>query len=484
MSRAAHRRPGAGFGRRGGGRVGGGGAPETALGVQLVATQYLLSGGTPSGNPVCLLVRWRPDATPANSLGTGGGTSSLGGGASGGGSIIVNNAGLGSVGNEIGFANTATDGKIHIPVPGESGRMVNDVLVRDTIGNKDHHSRDGREFGIGASAGSGTSFTTGKFCINGRPSAPTTFQFGSMTFVEAQLGTTALSAAQIAALVASPVGTQMPGCIHQWVASDLSGGVIADRVTPNATNNLTLTGAASLVPVLVKRAGRGSIELFWDSIGAGKRPDTTLGNGPRKELQRLLVAAGYSCALVGQYVPGASCTADFDARCTCLSSQALGLVVGAVPSRLSTLAADVLINGGPDCGSFCGYGANDVFQRITNGETPTQCRDHFLADWDTFCSTVRAVRTGRIVFGTVLRQGTSASTADMRTAIDLINAAASATVATLNATYGDVRLADVCTAATPDQAAADDLGVLYDRIHPTDPTDLLIAAPIAAAFAA
>lgn len=480
MRRGASRRPTI----RGG--LGGAGTPETALGLQLVATQYLLSGGTvTAGSPILtLFVRWRPDVIPPNSLSAVAGTAGLGGGASGGGSIIVNNAGLGSVGNQIGFANTSTDGKIHIAVTDESGRMVNDVLIRDTVGNKDHHYRDGREFGIGGSAGGGTTYVNGKFCVNGRPTAPTTFQLGSMTFIEAQLSTTKLSSAQIAAAVASPVGTQIPGCVHQWVAADLSGGVIADRVTPNATNNLALTGAAALVVVLVKRAGRGSIELYGDSITAGKLVDATLGNGYRKQLQTLLVQAGFSCALVGQYVPGASCTTDFDGRCTGLSSQALGLAVGAVASRLSTLATDVTLNGGPDCITPCFYGANDVFQRITNGETTTQCRDHFLADLDTFCSTVRGVRTGRIVICSVLRQGTSASTANMRTAIDLINTALPATVATLNTTYGDVAFADTCTAITPNQAAADDTTVLYDGIHPTPAADLLLAVPIAQAIAA
>lgn len=456
-------------------------------GVQLVATQYLLSGNITGTGLLTLFVRWRPDVTPPNALGCVAGTSGLTGGASGGGSIIVNNGGLGSVGNCIGFANTGTDQHIHIAVPGETGRMVNDVLVRDTVANKDRHYRDGKQFGIGASAGGGTGFENAKFCVNGRPSAPATFQLGAMTFVEAQFSNITLSPAQIAVACASPVGTQVPGCVHQWVGSDLSGGVIADRVSPSGANNLVLTGAASIVNnVIAFRGGRGSIEMYGDSITAGKVVDTTLGNGFRKPVQDQLVAAGLSCALVGQFVPGASCTTDFDGRCTAVSSQALGLANGGIPSRLSTLDTDVTLNGGPDCITFGAFGANDVALRIiNNGETPTQCRDNFLADLNTFCSKVRAVRTGRIVITTVLRQSTSSSTANMRTAIDLINTALlGGTIATLNATYGNVVLADICTALTPDQASADDPTKMFDGVHPTPAGDLLVAPSIVMAIAA
>jgi hypothetical protein len=100
-------------------------------------------------------------------------------------------------------------------------------------------------------------------------------------------------------------------------------------------------------------------------------------------------------------------------------------------------------------------------------------------DWNDEIAGLRVTRTGPIVVTTTLRCATGSTEANERTAIDDWNAALPGLVSTWNSTHGGVYLCDYTTAATPNQAAADNVAVLYDGTHPTAATYTVMAGVIA-----
>lgn len=459
----------------------GGGRPPAVM-LPLTAGQYVLGGANQWTAAIKgVLVRWVPIALGPNATRCIAGTNGV---ASPGWLALNESYGgqpgatqgrhVGWAGNQ--YSSSATQ-NLDLRTSNTITRQVADYF-RCEGGVAVHMFRDGWEYGRGGAIAIANFGTTNALGINTRATVAGTLQYGTMGIVEIQATTTDLSQAEILALANAPAGTPMSSGVVRWlVASDLGAiGAVApgawlDRI---GAISYTITGGPiTLAAATYQRPGLRCFEVFGDSIAAGRNVSGNLGPGWRRAAL-LGISAERSVSFTGQFsFTDAATPLDFDARHTAVGGQALGVLVGATPSRLSTLAAD-LTNalGAPATGTTCfAYGANDLPQRINVlGQTAAGATTAFLADVETAISTTRAARSGPILIQNILRQATGVSTAAVRTAIDLVNAALPSSIVTWRGTYGDVHLVDACGRVTSTQALADNVAVLYDGTHPTPTT--------------
>jgi len=492
------RRPGVGSARRPGARgIGGGSAPWTqAVGLRLATTaDHVVSAGSQFGAAILgVLIRWYPDAVAADASLCAIGTSNYGTGG-----WLLGSEGYGGQssdrGHWIGYSTTPTATNTeNYTLPSDAiitrGKMIT-VYLRCVASTTHHIYIDGKQVGIGsATAPASFAHATNALGIN-RRSASATIGYGAMTIVEMQCTTAALTEAQITAAMDAPPGTTLPGggTVRHLVASDLGAAGAAvpatwtDRV--GAISYTITSVGATLVSVPRGSAGVGSVEVFGDSIAAGRKAAGTLAQGWRREAI-LGVQASRFVSFHGQFTFTAADTPlNFDPRHTAVGSQCLGINNGTA-DRLSTLAADVAITV-PAAGiSILAYGINDLYKRITtDGGSAAAATAAFLADVNTAIGLIRVSRSGPILIQTILRGATGSYSATVRTAIDLVNAGLPAQIAASTITHGGtIRLVDCTTAVTPDQAAADDTLVLFDGTHPTPTTYTGMATVYAAALLA
>lgn len=451
-----------------------------ATGVRLSGSSQYYRGTASSftGSIKRVVVRWRPNAQPANALRYAVGMNTGGGGSAW--SIFADNTtGGGSRGFVGAFQSSYAAGRLHIMSDGEIGRLITDELV--CSGSDFIWYRDGAEFGRVATTAA-TFGTTNELAINTKTATAGTLGFGDLTVFEIQHSLSSSDYVDIVDNAKRAIGYQISGACHLWVASDLgsSGSVAGAWLDRISSVSLTASGAPILESAPISSKGAGSIECFGDSITVGNASGGSVGNGYRKALQDGCVLRGRSISMCGQNPAGNAATQDFDPRHSAVASQALGVVSGPV-SRLSTLLSD--------SARFVGaavllmYGTNDLSYRVaTQNMSATQASDAFFADIKTAIETIRTYRTARIIIPTVLRQGTGSSIAATRTAIDTFNATIAAQITELNRKYENIVISDICSAATPNQSAADDAAVLYDGTHPSPATYGIIGDVHAAAL--
>lgn len=498
------RRPFAGAGRRSGfrglgGSTGGGVPAVQYVGVQLTSTSQYIAGGASQFNSAILHMRaWLSlDAKSASATKNIVGTSNFG--AAGVGVIGESQGGVTTPDRcrVIGFADSKYSStsslNYHVPCDTEFGWLqVHDVWI---TGTTLYHAINGCVVGVGTASTATTLATTNQLAINGRVTAPSTLGYGAMTIVGVQFSTTAPSAGVIAAAYSASPETALSGCVRHFCASDLgsagapAGTTWVDRISGSVT--LTITGSPSLVAKEAPRVPVGVIEIYGDSIAVGRRNasspyDSDVGwRGPSLDA---FGTAGRFAAYVGQSVSadltslGVGTPKVYDRRMSAVAGQALGVTAGPA-SKLSTIAADLPTYSHTTSPIIVAYGINDLSYRCgTLAQSAADASAAFLADLDTCCAAIRANRSARIFIQDILLAGTGGSgiTATVQAAIDLVNAALPSTIASLNGTYGSVSLLAASPAVTPNQAAADDVAVLYDKIHETDASKTVHGAAIAA----
>lgn len=449
-----------------------------AVGLQLTSGAQYVHGGAGAFNQalVRIIMRARIDAVGPNGNAVLAGTTTFG--ATGWG--FLGNSYPGQPGAPRGtmkaYSNVYTPAvadPIHVPADGETQRLRTYEIWLDTAAGLMHLFCDGAEIGIGVATALGSLAIATNVGINTRANALGTLPWGAMTIVELQTSTTAPTRAQIRATAAAAVGTVVAGAQRLWVASDLGAAgspapaTWTDRL---AGTVLTIVGAPSLALAARTRPAVGTVEVFGDSIAAGRDPSGGLNEGWRRRALINVSTANRFIAMTGpNFFTTITTPLDFDARHAAVGGQGLG-VPSSGASCLSTLPAAVTQYGAVDCVTLLAYGINDIVYRIiTLGQTEAATVAAFLADLDAACAIIRGTRTAPIYIQNVLRISliASGSTATTRSTIDTLNAALPAAVAALNTTYGNVYLIDACSAVTPTQAAADDLAVLYDGTHET-----------------
>lgn len=469
----------------------GGPTVSTAVGIQLTSGAQYIHGGAGAFNTTILraIFRVRLDGHCPNGNGCLVGLTQFGATA-GFGILSAAQHASATRGRIAGYlSGVYTDANhIHVLTDDELSQLVTYEVWLDLSAGKIRLFCQGKEIGNGNATALTSLGAAGVVGINTRSNVLGTLPWGACTVVELQVSTTQPTRAEIAAHAAAPVGTTVAGATRHWVAEDLgeagesAGAAWVDRV---GGTSLTIVGSPLLDACALSAVRAvGTIEAFGDSITAGREAGGLGDAGWRRSMLNTLSAAGYFAAANGQFTFTAAGTPlDFDARHTAIGGQALG-VATTVASRLSTLATDVTTRGAVDAVSILAYGINDLIRRIdVNGQTAADAASAYLADLGTACATIRVSRTGRIVVQNILRVS-SAHTAAVRSAIDLVNAGLPSAVATLNATHGDVVLADVCSVVTPTQADADNTSVLYDGLHESPATKALHGPVMASAVMA
>lgn len=463
----------------------------TTVGVQLTSGSQYIHGGSGAFNSTLLraILRVRLDGHCSNGNGCLAGLTQFGATAGFGILSAAQAAGAGR-GRVAGYLSSVyTDANhIHVMTDDELGKLVTYEVWLDLTAGRVRFFCDGTEVGNGNTTALTSLGATGVIGINTRSNVLGTLPWGACTIVELQVSTVEPTRAEILAHASAPIGTAVTGATRHWVAEDIgaagasAGTSWVDRL---AATSLTIVGSPSLASCTVSSAASvGTIEVFGDSIAAGRESGGLADEGWRLSMLDTITAAGRFAAANGQFTFSKSGTPlTFDARHTAVGGQALG-VATTVASRLSTLAADVATRTAIDGVSVLAYGINDLLRRIdVNGQTVNDAVAAYLADLDTACGLIRVSRTGRIVIQDILRVS-SAQSADVRSAVDLINAALPATVATLNTDHSNVVLAEVCSVVTPTQADADDTAILYDGLHETAAAKALHGPVMAAAVMA
>lgn len=376
----------------------------------------------------------------------------------------------------------ANEGPHHILPTAEIGRYTVADAVIDGTNLLDY--RNGRLSRIGAADAKTTWTSAQPLCINNRPNAAGTLQFGDVTVFEIQLSTTVPTAAQIRQYASAPVGTPIPGVTRLFVTADASGSTITDRVGGKV---LTITGSPTRATIAAAPKSLGSVYLRGDSH-LSREEGPIEADGVRLPALTAMANAGYFVSSHGQATFSANTTKTYDPRHGGVPGQALGVANG-VASGLSQLASNLTTYCTTDGGVLLEFGSNDVFARCVTGlETASSCATNFLADLDTALGLVGArLDAGRpIVITNTLRCSQAASPGatgvQQRAAIDLIYAQLPAWIAARVGTYPGLRLVDWYSQITPTQADADNTAILYDGTHMTAAYRTIAGNLIAAGF--
>lgn len=440
-------------------------APVIGVSFASSADRYIGGAGSLNNGPKWITIRGRLDQQAVDGLAA---ICGINVGVGGGGPwILIREATGFGQGRIVADPQTYTDLYTHRMTTAEVGTYHVWQIVLDTVRQLQFLYCDDHIQGFGAANANASLGGTGNLGINTRSSAGGTFAYGAMTLVEIQCSTHIPTPAEVIANVHATPGTLVTGAVNRWLASSLGsvGGTPGAWVDSIGGVSLTKTGAPTLVSVLPVSKGYGTIEMYGDSRVKGKIP-TGFGNGFRKPIVDAIVAGGRSIACVGQFSVDAQGTQDWDGRNTSVASQALG-VVTTQPSRLSTLAADVALNCPADGITLMAYGVNDLSQRINVlAQSPSDAVAAYFADIVTAAGIIAAARTGPIFWTDIGLTATGSSTANERTGQALANAGLPAQIAALGAQHHYLPL---FAAAIPNQAAADNIAILWDGVHLTDP---------------
>lgn len=455
-----------------------------ATGVSFTGGQYALGVGGQYANAYRRMrITWSPDAQPGTGLSF---VAGLDGG--GGGSILLGaqdrSGAVFANGQVVGFDGAySTTATVHALMTSELGRYVVDDLWTD--GTYIYHARNGRLVGVRISDADTSWTSANPFGLNTRPSAAGTLQFGSCTIFDAQLSTSVpASVAAVRAEAQYLPGVPIVGALNHWhCGAGLGATTWTDQISSRV---LTLTGSPTKgVVKLVRRTSSGQISYLGDSNVIREEGGVT-GNGPRKYFLQALLDAGYATSAGGKFSYGAGASKDYDNRNSGVSGQAVGVANGAVPSAQSTLAADLTAYVAPDGGVVLMYGTNDgyVYCNTPGGNTGAAGATLFFAALDTAIASIGGhLDTGRpIVVTTPLRVATGSSTAAQRDFYQAVYAALPAWIATKQATYPGVELADTYALLTPTQADADNTAILPDGTHIANSLQATVAATQAAAY--
>ncbi len=278
-----------------------------------------------------------------------------------------------------------------------------------------------------------------------------------ITVHDCAIGTTALSTADVLADAIDDGPPAFAGQIHRYVATAGMTSTWADQV---GAINLAAVGTGA--PALVNEARTfmrlgTALQIYGDSIAAGRKSGGLLGDGWRRAVQRSVSAGGKAIALLGAHVPNGPDTLDYDPWFDAVGSEQLNV-------RLGTFAAD-LAAGHPDCAVLLAHGIND----IALGRTANQLR----ADVTTACGMIQTARPGRPIFvcsvlpATGLSAPAEAEWTNYTTNFDSF-------IATLQATHPQV----VGINYTSVVSNAADVAQLYDGVHPTPAIYAAMAAVI------
>lgn len=436
----------------------GGAAPEAPVtGIQFPGADSYVGAGA-SGAISAARVRWRLDAMPGTSDAILAGTDPDAG-AAGWLMLFVDSISGSDVG-QLNFYVKISGGSWTLItrkffMPDDVGRIFTAHIVCD--GAKAYAYLDGKKLSAGITCAAITS-SSSPMNIGGTSGLLYTSE---VTVLDVAEGTTVLDPEDVAADALSPVPA-FAGQTHRYTASESVGATWVDEV---GSEDLTRHG--SPVPTTFSPTygrHRGTLEIYGDSIAAGRREDNGLGDGWRRGVERYASAHGKAITLIG-YVPMTASTKDFDYNATATPGQDL-------QDRLTTLAADLAANGPPDAATLLAYGINDL---AAINRTAVE----LAGDIATACALIEAARPGRPIFVcNILPVGAGAATAPQHAEIDAFIAGFAAMIASIQVTIPNVVPIDVSTCIVD----PDDVAWLFDEIHPSVglgyPAYAAVAAPV------
>lgn len=315
---------------------------------------------------------------------------------------------------------------------------------------------DGHKIAPGVAATSIES-TTNRMNLGGNSSGTNS---AAVTIVDVAEGTTALTPAEVAedAALDTPSFADQA---HRWTMSTTPGATWEDEVGSFDLTRVGSPTSETFTPTFARHAR--SIEVWGDSIAAGRQSDTTAGDGWNRALQRLLPTSyERTTTWIGKSPKGASATRDFDFYTSATGGEALN-------DRLATLAADLATYAPADCATFLAYGINDIVALDRTAE-------QLAADVETAVGLIATARPGAPIFVcNVLSVAAAAATSGEHAEVATYQAGFPALIASLQETYPQVVGVDYGAVITDPE----DTAQLYDGTHPSPATYAAIAASIA-----
>lgn len=432
-------------------------------GIQFDTSGEVYYAGSASGTTLgTARVRFRLDSMPGTGFTILAGPNNGGGG---GGWLVciedtLGGAAVGQLVVYLGISSALTRIARKFLMPSDIGRVFTLHIVCD--GSTALVYIDGKLVSKGVSAAS-VDAVTQVMNIDGRSAG--TYSNGAVTIIDVAEGSTALSAAQVAADAAAAAGSSYSGQTNRYTASGSVGATWPDEV-----GAIDLTRVGSPAPVsFVPTYGRhvGAIEIWGDSIALGRQSGGTSGDGWVREFQRSLASEnGKACTLIGHTYPGNG-TLDYDHWRSCIGGEALN-------TRLATLASDLAANGPSDAATILAYGINDL---VALSRTAAQ----LTTDIETAVGLIDTARPDQPIFVcNVMDVASGAATSGQHDEITAYQADFDSMIESLQATYPNVVGIDYQSVITD----PDDTDQLYDGTHPTPATYSAMAAVITPIVAA
>lgn len=287
---------------------------------------------------------------------------------------------------------------------------------------------------------------------------------GHVSVSEVAVSPTALTPEQVAVDFAAALGTPLLGEAHRWTATE---DVAATWPDAQATRSLAVAGAPVVETFTPDYANhRGPVEVYGDSIAAGRKVGLTTGDGWLRQVQRGMSDAGLGMTFIGPLYPDDP-TLDWDFYYSAFPGEALS-------EKLPTLAASLAANGPVNASTVLAYGINDLV-KLDRSSAQLQ------ADVATAVGLIEAARPGRPIFVTnVLPVADGSASPGQHVQIAAYDAAFASMIATLQATVPNV-VGVVTSVAVTDP---NDTAQLFDGTHPTPLVYGRMADIIQAAFEA
>lgn len=341
-------------------------------------------------------------------------------------------------------------------MPSDVGRMMTVHLVCD--GTKAHMYLDGKEL-FSPRSYTAQDQATYALCVGARNDPAFS---GDVSISEVAVSGTALNASQVSTDYAYAVGTALSGETHRYGSSTSPGASWTDSA---GALNMTRIGSpvlSTVSPSYLRH--RGPVEVYGDSIAAGRQEDTTTGDGWRRAIQRNASTSSKSFTYIGASF-SSNPTYDYDYYYSAVPGEAL-------VTRLATLQADLAANGPSNTATILAYGINDI---VAQNRTAAQ----LWADVVTAVGYINTARPGRpILVSDVLQVATGSGTAGQHAEVTSYNSAFAANIASLQATYSNLVGVFVSSTVTD----PNDTAQLFDGTHPTAAVYSLMSAKFQAAL--
>lgn len=386
-----------------------------------------------------------------------------------------------------GVYNVASAVNVDIVATGAIGRVFNDfIYLRSgsaTASGSLHLYRNGYQVATGSATNLSNLDSSEQIGINTRTNAIGTLPFGNMGVIELQCITASnLTDAEIYNICRSKVGTSFDSKVRHFVASDLNLALTSawrDRV---GGLNLTVTasfGVKTFPRYMVSRDDAGIMEVFGDSIAAGRISSGTLDGGWRRHVLYLVNQQKHLTANGQSTFTFASTPLDFSARHTAVGGQTIGINNGTTP-RIDTVETDRVASVPPNAITILAYGTNDLnYRTVTLAQSVSTAVSATFAGFELEISGLRVVRTGPIIIPTVLRVS-STSNSNYKQSIEAFNAELTGTrYSQWNQQFGSIYITDVVSLVCPTISGADDKTKFWDDVHLTDYANGLYASGIA-----